>query len=221
MQEPTAQALSDYDAFLARTGPDRLQKILARAELFRMTLDVPGDLVECGVFKGSGIFTWAKLQKIFRPNSERKIVGFDFFGGDRPDASKFQPDQECIEFHSEGWTDPAEIQARLEAMGCGGMVELHAGDVTATVPRFVEENLGFRVSLLYLDLDSYEGTLVALEKLYPLVPPGGVVVLDEYAYRGYGESDAVDEFFAERDVRLRAIPWANTPTAYLVKGDRG
>ena len=34
---------------------------------------------------------------------------------------------------------------------------------------------------------------VALEHLYPLVTPAGIVILDEYGMRGWGESDAVDE----------------------------
>ena len=44
--------LSVYDEFLRNTDVNRLQKILARYELFRMVMDRPGDIVECGVFKG-------------------------------------------------------------------------------------------------------------------------------------------------------------------------
>ena len=39
-----------YDKFLGSTGPERLQKIFARYELFKLVQDVPGDIVECGVF---------------------------------------------------------------------------------------------------------------------------------------------------------------------------
>ena len=74
-----------------------------------------------------------------------------------------------------------------------------------------------RIALLYLDLDNYEGTLACLRNLYPLVSPGGVVAFDEYALAGYGESDAVDEFFRGQKIRLRSFPWAKTPMAFLVK----
>ena len=77
--QPSKESLSIYDDFLASATPDRLQKILARYELFKMALLVTGDIVECGVFKGSGLYTLAKLQKLFAPNNEKKIVGFDFF----------------------------------------------------------------------------------------------------------------------------------------------
>ena len=69
-----------YDKFLKDTDVSRLQKILARYELFKKILEVPGDICECGVFKGSGIFTWVKLMKLFKPNNNFSVVGFDLFG---------------------------------------------------------------------------------------------------------------------------------------------
>ena len=50
-----------------------------------------------------------------------------------------------------------------------------------------------------------------------MVSPGGVVAFDEYALAGYGESDAVDEFFRGQKIGLRSFPWAKTPTAFVVK----
>ena len=49
------------------------------------------------------------------------------------------------------------------------------------------------------------------------VAAGGVVAFDEYASAGYGESDAVDEFFRGQKIRLRSFSWAKTPKAFLVK----
>ncbi len=85
--QPVPESLNLYDKFLAEASIDRLQKILARFELLKMALNVPGDIVECGVFKGSGIYTLAKLQKIIMPNNQRKIVGFDFFETERSSDS--------------------------------------------------------------------------------------------------------------------------------------
>ena len=69
-----------YDQFLRETNVDRLQKIIAKYELFKKVINVPGDICECGVFRGSGIFTWVKLMMIFKPNNNFKVVGFDLFG---------------------------------------------------------------------------------------------------------------------------------------------
>ena len=62
-----------YDQFLKDTNIDRLQKILSRYELFKKIINVPGDICECGVFKGTGIFTWIKLLKLFKPNNSFKL----------------------------------------------------------------------------------------------------------------------------------------------------
>ena len=84
-----------------------------------------------------------------------------------------------------------------------------------TTKAYRDRHLGFRVALLYIDVDNFEGTLGALEHLYPAVTPGGIVALDEYAHRGRAEADAVDQFLKDKNVTLTAIPWANTPTAYF------
>src|SRR3989344_7123976 len=70
-----------YDSFLVNGELDRFTKILARYEFFKMIIDSPGDIVECGVFHGAGLFFWAKLIQIFNPLSPRKVIGFDTFAG--------------------------------------------------------------------------------------------------------------------------------------------
>ena len=58
---------------------------------------------------------------------------------------------------------------------------------------------------------------VALEHMYDLVTPGGLIVLDEYGKRGWGESDAVDEFFSGKGVEIKAVHGSFQPTAYIRK----
>ena len=59
--------------------------------------------------------------------------------------------------------------------------------------------------------------MFALKNLYPNVTKGGIVVFDEYALRTYGESNAVDEFFKNQNIKIKTIPWAVTPSAYIIK----
>ena len=87
-----------------------------------------------------------------------------------------------------------------------------------TVPRYIEENPGLRISLLHLDLDLYEPTKVALEYLYPKVVPGGAVILDEYGMEGFpGESAAFDEYFGDNRPVLKKFPFISTPGGYFIK----
>lgn len=212
----TQKNLDIYDEFLAKTSTDRLQKILARYELLKMISGIPGDIVECGVFKGSGIYTLAKLNNLLMPHSGRKIVGFDFFESKRNKKPKKRQDAEVLEWHGEKWERRETILKNLSALGIHN-VELVAGNVIKTTADYPKKNLGFRIAMLYLDVDNYEGTLAILKNLFPLVTPGGIVVFDEYAIRGHGESDAINKYFKGRSPKLRSLPWANTPTAYLIK----
>ena len=210
------KSLDFYDQFLAKTSFDRIQKILARYELYKMSMDVPGHIVECGVFKGSGIYLFAKLQKIFAPNNERRIYGFDFFNVRPKTRITYAQDKKIVSDHKENWATQNEILDNLEIVGIDN-VELIAGDVAKTTKEFANKNFGLKISLLYLDVDTYDGTLVCLKNLFPLVSNGGLVVFDEYAYASIGESKAVDEYFAKQKIELRSLPWANTPSAYLIK----
>lgn len=212
-----SQNLSIYDTFLAETGPDRLQKILARYELFKLAMHVPGDICECGVFKGSGLYTWAKLIRLFKPTNEYRLVGFDFFEADRRDATFIHPqDKQVLDEHAERWTPQEILRRNCAEWGMKNLL-LYAGNVVDTSKTYAAEQLGARISLLYIDVDNYEGALAILQNLYPLVSPGGIVAFDEYALPGYGESNAVDEYFRGMPIKLKSFPWANTPTAYLVK----
>ena len=96
-------------------------------------------------------------------------------------------------------------------------VKLVSGDVCKSTKDYVKKNIGFRISMLVLDVDNYEGTVACLENLFPSVTKGGIIVFDEYALETYGESDAVDEFLKGKKLKLKSIPWCSTPTAYVIK----
>ncbi len=217
----SAASWESFNDFLLHGATDRFAKILSRYELFKQVTGIPGDVVECGVFKGTGVLFWAKLIQIFHPLSLRKVVGFDTFG-EFPATSevdrKFAAEL-CSEAGYEG-ADPAALIDIAGQCGVRDRVELIRGDAAATVAQYVAAHPGFRIALLNLDFDTYAPTLAALEALYDAVVPGGVVICDEYGLSGCSESDAVDDFLRTRGlsaVRLRSIPWNLSPMAYFVK----
>ena len=74
------QSLYDgFNNFIMSNDVKVFGKLLARTLLFSNVKDVPGDIVECGVFKGSGIYSFLKLKRYLCPNTSKKIVGFDMF----------------------------------------------------------------------------------------------------------------------------------------------
>ena len=59
-----------------------LKRFLAHVELFRMSLEVPGDVAELGVFRGFDLMTWANLLEAYAIGNRTKIVyGFDNWHG--------------------------------------------------------------------------------------------------------------------------------------------
>ena len=216
----TEQEIWDhYNALLLGPDVDRIRKLLVRYDLFRISLDVPGDIVECGVFKGVGLMYWLKLLRIYAPAARKRVIGFDTFGSFAGSLLPYEERsaQAYLQEASFQGVDPDAILTLAKAAGFGNQVELVVGDIQQTAKQYVASNPGFRISLLHLDLDTYWGTKAALENLYPLVSRGGVVIFDEYADRGWGESDAVDEYFADMDIKICSVPYSNKPTAYMIK----
>ncbi len=202
-------------------GPDieRMRKLLVRYDLFRETLELPGDIVECGVFKGTCAMYWAKLLQIYAPASPKKVIGFDTFSDFADSLLDYERDS-AREFTDEAafeGTSPEHILGLAKAADLRDRLELVAGDVLETAIKFVEENPGFRISLLHLDLDAYAGTKAVLEAFYDRIVTGGIIVCDQYGGHKWGESDAVDEFLRDRGVPVKAIPHSRAPTAYFVK----
>jgi hypothetical protein len=206
-----------------------LKRFLAHVELFKLTLDVPGDIAELGVFRGAGLMTWANLLEAFCIGDRTKVVyGFDNwkgFGELAPEDGRADDASGKVVggFNPERYLE--ELQSALSIFDADRFipakprVKLVPGDIEREVPRFVEDHPGVRFSLVHFDCDLYRPTRSALESLWPRVVRGGVVIFDEYAITDWpGESQAVDEFFSDKpDLRLRTFAWTNTPGAYLVK----
>ena len=202
-------------------GPDtgRLKKMLVRYDLYSMTKDVEGDIFECGVFKGAGLMFWLKLLSIYEPESSKKIIGFDtfkLFGGPLTDLEK-ETAEEYMEEASVREVSQDSIHSYTQSAGLSSRVELVAGDIALTSNQYVQNKPDCSISLLHLDLDTYDGTKASLEALYPSVSSGGIIIFDEYGDPKWNETEAVDEFFADKDVEIIRISYSSKPTAYILK----
>lgn len=206
-----------------------LKRFLAHVELFKMTLDVPGDIAELGVFRGLGLMTWANLLESFCIGDRTKIVyGFDNWEGFQ-DLAPEDGRAESSSGKVVGGFSPANYKAELQNaidifdsdrfVPWKPRVKLVEGDIAYSVPSFLEQNPGVRFSLVHFDCDLYLPTKNALEVLWPRISRGGVVIFDEYAIKEWpGETQAVDEFLLSHgDIRLRTFQWTNAPSSFLIK----
>jgi hypothetical protein len=180
---------------------------------------VHGYIIECGVFLGAGLMTWAQLSAIYEPvNHVRRVVGFDTFEG-FVGISEKDLSQNSLEFKKIGGLatnayDDLQECIRLydlnRPIGHIPRIELVAGDATKTIPEYVQKNQHLVVAMLYLDFDLYEPTKVALETFLPFMPKGALIAFDELNQAAWpGETQAVFETIGLRNLRIQRFPYAS------------
>lgn len=168
--------------------------------------NVPGAFVECGVWKGGSAAIMGLALRHAGPM--RPLHLFDSFEG-LPQPGK--QDGEAAAAYSEGQAGGAltsihKCEASLAEVR-GYLIDrlrlpqkelfFHVGWFQNTVP-VVAPQIG-PIAVLRLDGDWYESTRICLEHLYPLISPGGALLLDDY-YCWAGCRKATDEFRAKQGI---------------------
>lgn len=213
-----------FNSFIISDDKKVFNKLVARTLLYNEVKNIPGDIVECGVFKGTGIYTFLKLKNLFNPNSSKKIVGFDFFNTEELIESienSFDKGSMNTLFEKRDFLHKDEFRKDFEnKLFSNGFDKneflLVAGDVSTTTKDFVDSNPGFKISLLYMDLDLEKPTYDSLVNLWDRVSKGGLVVFDEYGYHKWSESKGVDRFLQEMNLEIKSLNYL-CPTAYIKK----
>ena len=208
VEEPHDEAIWNSVKEYTMTGKLRVMA-LVQAVRFVVESGVPGDFVECGVWRGGSAMAIAmKLESM--GVRDRRIWLYDTFQG------MTEPTDADVEAHS--GRRASDLLART-IRGDGSNIWCIAGlsDVRRNMEltRYPEENIRFvegdvlrtlpntkpeQIALLRLDTDWYESTRVELSELYPRLQVGGICILDDYGY-WRGSKQAADEYFAENGPR--------------------
>ncbi|BBI36133.1 class I SAM-dependent methyltransferase [Cohnella abietis] len=190
-------------------------RFLARYEIYKELVSVNGSIVECGVFNGAGLFSWAQFANIFEPsNYTRKIIGFDTFAG-FPNLSEQDSEPNSTYAVGDLQGDTVEqLQASIAKYNAERHlshipnVELVAGDFLETAEGYLEANPHLLIAMLYLDFDLYEPTKKALELFLPRMPKGAIICFDELNCATFpGETTAMLEMLPIRSSELRRFPF--------------
>lgn len=206
---------------------------LALYELYKKSIDIPGSVIELGIRHGASYYYLAQMIELFnygmRPPSHcnRHLYGFDTLEGFPSISTNDRSKHEWKEMQIGGVKANKELvlkefeEFKKSRSRISDRLHLVVGDAMKTLPKFVEENPGLKISFLYFDFDLYEPTLLGLQLLYPLVAPGGVIMFDEYGFVDFpGETKAVDEFFkGKENIKINTFPWAYCPSAYMIKNE--
>ena len=162
---------------------------------------IPGDFVECGVWKGGSAMLMARTL-LHHGAAGRGLFLYDTYEGMPPPTGK------DIDVYGKAaadlmgrWPREAntiwayvpleEVRRNLASAGYPAAdIRYVPGRVEETIPGTVPE----RIALLRLDTDFYESTLHTLKHLYPRLSPGGIMIVDDCGH-WQGAKAAVDEYF--------------------------
>ncbi len=182
---------------------------------------VPGEIVECGVWRG-GSMQAAALTLLECDDTERELHLFDTFEGMPPPSDADvrlkdgQPAEEIMRTSSKDTTIWAIAglddvkQGMLETGYPSEKVVYHQGRVEETIPDGAPD----QIALLRLDTDWYESTRHELNHLYARLSPGGILIIDDYRY-WQGSYQATHEWLDETREPVFLVPMG--PACITVK----
>ncbi len=169
--------------------------------LFTKTMDVEGDIVECGVGNGRSFVMLAALLRHL--GGERSLWGFDSFEGfPEPDAV----DQGGIRSRPVAKGDYTVPLKAVQDLLSRSLDDAFLRSKVVLMKGFFEETLTKsevrKISLLNLDVDLHDSYEFCLKELYPKVTRGGIITFDEFLRESIyfpGACKAIKDFFEDKN----------------------
>jgi len=201
----------------AKLSPEGNANINILIHMIARTRALPGDLADCGVFRGGstvGMGLYLRQHGI-----AKKIYGFDSFGGfpEEANADIHLGGAANEDRHTHGFdgTSVESVRHKIARFGLQN-IELVPGFFHQTFPTLAGRQLSF--CFAHLDVNLYDSYKCCLEFFYPRLVPGAVVLFDEYNDPPWpGCNKAVDEFLQGRSERLELCEMNNYQKWYFVK----
>ena len=217
---PDFKKMYDYETnyHLTMDG-DRMGKLLCHYEILKKCINIPGEIVECGVFKGTSLARFGIMRDLLGTKNTAKIIGFDVFSDKFPNT-KYKEDKkirsERIKKAGPSSISKTQMTTVFNKIGIKNF-DIIAGDITKTLPKYVKNKPELKVSLLNIDIDFVESTYCSLKYLYPKVSKGGIILLDNYGF-AHGDTLGVDKYFKDIKVKVKIqkFPFITRP-CFIVK----
>ena len=182
--------------------------------------DIPGDVVECGIYNG---FTIAFINKISEQiGLNKSIWGYDTFErGFLKDTVTKNDNFNIKKKKFDVSNDKTVYYTREQVIKNikkitnfdDERIRLIEGNIIETLEK--QENIPDKISFLRMDTDIYKTTKKQLEILYPRLSIGGVLHIDDYGWMS-GVKYAVDEYFKDKKIWLHRV---DLTCRYLIKED--
>jgi len=189
---------------MKRNYPDKVRFFNWWLQAERLNREqVPGVFVELGVYKGDS------ARVIHHLDPDRPFHLFDTFSGftgldlqaETGEAGTYTP---------ENFADTT-VEAVLKKIDGNHNIFIHQGYFPASAGNFSEQ-----VALVNIDADLYNPTKAGLEFFYPLLSPGGMLLVHDYNYKWPGVQKAVDDFMKTIPENMILLPDVNG-TAMIIR----
>lgn len=200
--DPELVALCERVRPFTLTSPERIVA-LRDAVRHAVAAGVPGDIVECGVWRGGSMMVIASTLHDLGVH-DRDLYLFDTFTHmpfpGEEDVDVFG--RAAADYYDEASEAEAfrylPLDAVKEALASTGYPTARMHFVQGLVEETIPAQAPDQIALCRLDTDWYESTAHEMEHLYPRVVPGGMVLIDDYGHF-QGAKKAVDEYLAVHD----------------------
>jgi O-methyltransferase len=177
-------------------------------------LGLPGDIVECGCWKGGSAAMMALADKEDTHHSKnRSIWIFDSFQGLPPPGEG--DNREETDSYFDGWCKGGmhDVKRIFHELSLPlSRLNLVPGWFQDTLPNAEVQD----ICLLHIDADWYSSVKTVLDNLYDRVVPGGVIVFDDYNY-WEGCNRALSDFLAERNLTENSVRLIGSSGAFFQK----
>jgi O-methyltransferase len=201
--DPAFKPIYDACKTFTMTSSYRMNA-LHEAVKYILHANIPGDFVECGVWRGGSSMV-AAMTFLAAGSNSRDLYLYDTFAGmsepsekdvttdGRAARSRWEKSQKNGDTNLWCFASLDDVQTNLNSTGYPAE-RLHfvQGKVEETIPATIPQ----QIAILRLDTDWFDSTYHNLVHLYPRLGVGGVLILDDYgAWKGARE--ATDQYFRE------------------------
>ena len=206
--------MADYlPYFPCFVGSMTLSRILTLTDHFRETSRVNGHIADVEIFRGASSFLFAKLLEIYEPNSLSRAHGFDWFQGNQPSSGAGSV------IPGGGIEDEYRLRELARLQGLEHVLHIRSIDLVSQIQNFFDRFERLRFRLIFMDAGMHEVVRSALPYFWDHLNPGVPISFDQYNFDAApGETRAVNEFFASKDVEFLTIQGSWMPTMHVQKG---
>ena len=167
--------------------------------------DVPGDLIETGVWRGGSSILMRGVLEAWGEERRHVWLADSFSGLPAPDVDRYPADEGGFAHELDALA--VSVDAVRENFRRYGLLDDRVHFVEGWFRDTLPALRGRTWSLIRLDGDMYESTMDGLVNLYDGLSPGGFLIVDDYALPACRE--AVEDFRREHgiDEPIERIDW--------------